>query len=402
MGCTYRLKKSPFWWIKYVGADGRPQYESSHATDRQIAIDLLKSREGKIADGIPVTSAMGRMKFREAAADLLKDFETNKRKSTDELDRRLRLHLLPYFGRFRMVEIDTPMIRRYIAHRQAEARVVRKAHTIIRDGARIQVPAVTRPPSNGEMNRELQHLKRCFNLARKEGRLLHAPYVPMLREDNVRTGFLEPDQLQAVLTFLPDDLRPVIGFAYLTGWRVASEVLPLTWSRVDFAAGEVRLDPGTTKNGDGRIFPITPDLRSLLKDQRDHTDSVQRDTKTVIPIVFHRTGEPIRSLNKAWRTACRQAGYPGRILHDMRRSAVRNMVRDGVPETVAMKLSGHKTRSVFDRYNITSARDLHEAGSRLRGLAGTANLRAATGSVRPRVKLPAVIGSGTQPKQRIS
>ena len=200
MGCIYRLKNSPYWWIKYTGADGRPQYESSRTTDHAGAKDMLREREGKLAQGVPVTAAVGRLKFKDAAADLVTDFRVNGRKSLDEVERRLRLHLLPFFGRCRMAEIDTPMVRKYIAKRQADSIVTRKA----RQGT----PEARKAVSNAEVNRELQVLKRCFNLAVEEGRLLHTPHIPMLAEHNVRKGFLEPEQLQDVLAFLPPELRP--------------------------------------------------------------------------------------------------------------------------------------------------------------------------------------------------
>jgi len=381
VGCLYRMKKSPFWWMKWIGVDGRAQYESSKTTDHKTAKGMLAQREGKVAQGEPVTSAVGRLKFNVAADDLEKDFKTHGRKTLDEVERRLRLHLRPFFGRYRMVDITTPLIRRYIDKRQKDTLVIRKARTIRHpDGGREQLPELTKPVSPAEINRELQVLKRTFNLARKEGRLLYTPYVPMLREDNVRQGFVDREQLADILDFLPSDLRPVVQFAFLTGWRMASEVLPLEWSRVDFEANEVRLDPGTTKNGEGRVFPMNADLRALLETQHAaHKRLAKRGM--ICPRVFVRmvaderggTKKPraIIRLDKAWKVACAAAGLPGRIIHDLRRSAIRNMVRDGVPETVAMKLSGHKTRSVFDRYNITSNRDLHEAAARLTGLQGT-------------------------------
>jgi len=86
---------------------------------------------------------------------------------------------------------------------------------------------------------------------------------------------------------------------------------------------------------------------------------------------FHRNGKPIRSFWGAWQTACRLAGCPGRILHDFRRTAVRNLVRAGVPDSIAMKMTGHKTRAVFDRYDIVSETDLTEASRKLNALAGT-------------------------------
>jgi integrase len=131
------------------------------------------------------------------------------------------------------------------------------------------LPRSAAPRGNAEINRELALLKRMFSLALQAGKLLYRPHIPMLRENNVRTGFFEPDQYRSVLSHLPGGVRPLIEFAYVTGWRIASEVLPLQWRQVDFAAGEVRLDPGTTKNRDGRTFPLTVELRRVLEAQRD-------------------------------------------------------------------------------------------------------------------------------------
>jgi integrase len=397
MGCIYRLKNSPFWWIKYIGADGKPQYESSKTSDHNAAKDMLKLREGKLAEGVPVTAAVGRLKLKDAAADLVNDFRVNNRKSLDEVERRLRLHLLPYFGRLRMAEIDTALVRRYIAKRQSDRIVVQQARAIAhRDGRREELPEVTKPVSSAEINRELQILKRCFNLAKEEGRLLHVPHIPTLEENNARKGFLDAAQLQDVLAFLPVELRPVIQFAYITGWRIASEVLPLTWSRVDFDAGEVRLD--TSKNGAGRVLPMNDDLRALLKSQQREHERLMKGGH-LVPWVFVRMvaegrGGPkkpqrIISFNKAWKAACAQAGHPGIVPHDLRRSAVRNMIRRGVPEGIAMRLVGHKTRAMLDRYNIIDGRDLREAVDRLTGVAGNVE-------VKPRVKQAAVVGIGVR------
>jgi integrase len=105
-------------------------------------------------------------------------------------------------------------------------------------------PAETKPVSNAEINRELTVLKRMFTLEMQAGKILHRPHIPMRQEDNVRTGFFEREQFESVRRHLPADLQPVITFAYITGWRIASEVLPMQWRHVDFKAGEVRLDPG--------------------------------------------------------------------------------------------------------------------------------------------------------------
>jgi integrase len=144
------------------------------------------------------------------------------------------------------------------------------------------------------------------------------------------------------------------------------------WARVSFEAGAVRLDPGTTKNDEARSFPFTDDLRALLVAQREATDALQRWRGRIIPWVFHRAGLPIKDFRDAWHRACAKAGVPGRIPHDFRRTAIRNMVRAGIPERVAMMLSGHKTRNVFERYNITSGADLTEAAAKLNRAASRA------------------------------
>jgi integrase len=231
--------------------------------------------------------------------------------------------------------------------------------------------------SNAEINRELTILKRMFSLAIQAGTLFHKPHIPSLQENNTRTGFFELEQFVSVRDHLPAARRPVVEFAYITGWRITSEVLPLEWRNVDFEAGEIRLDAGTTKNGEGRVFPMTDDLRRLLADQ--HADHLRlKKVGQIEPWVFFRmvakgrggakAPKPIRSLNKAWKVACTAAGCPARIPHDFRRTAVRNMVRRGVPERVAMQLTGHKTRSVFERYNIVSGGDLRAAGGQLGGV----------------------------------
>ena len=110
--------------------------------------------------------------------------------------------------------------------------------------------------SNATINRELAALKRMFSLALRRGRLLHAPYIPLLREDNIRQGFFERDQFESVRAQLPGDLRGLVTLAYHTGWRMRSEIFPLQWPQVDRNVGTIRLEPGTTKNSDGARSPI--------------------------------------------------------------------------------------------------------------------------------------------------
>jgi integrase len=387
-------RRGQIWWIRYY-KNGKRHEESSGSTKEGEAKSLLRVREGDIERGVAITPKVGRIRFDEAVRDVLNDYRTNRKRSLDDVERRIEKHLTPFFGNRRMASITTADIREYIASRQNETTIARKAYTFTaRDGTARHVPEQRRTiarVSNGEINRELTALKRMFNLAIQAGQLLQKPHIPLLKEDNVRVGFFERDQFIAVVQRLPKAVRPAATFAYLTGWRIDSEVLSLEWRQVDFSAGEVRLDPGRTKNGEGRTFPMTRELRQLLEAQRAITEDLQRRRNVVCRHVFHRDGRPIRSFRVAFRTACVRAGCPGRVLHDLRRTAVRNLVRAGIPERVAMQMTGHKTRSVFERYNIVSVGDLREAGRRLDVVAGTIsgtigqNSRAGTKSGNPQV-----------------
>jgi len=342
MGSIY--KRGRIYWVKYY-RDGRAMRESSESTKESDAKTLLAKREGAIANGLRITPKNVRITIDELLSDVANDYRANGRRSIDDLQCRIRKHLLPFFGKRRAASISTSDARSFIVERQ-EA------------GA-----------ANGEINRELATLKRAFSLGVQSQRILQKPYIPLLEENNVRVGFFERDQFEVIMKHLPDHVRPVIHFAYITGWRTLSEILPLQWRQVDFADREVRLDPGSTKNKEGRLFPMTSELRSLLEEQRKKTDEWQRENGTINPWVFTYKGKLFKSYKRSWATACRKAGLPGMIPHDFRRTAVRNLVRAGIPERVAMQMTGHKTRSVFERYNIVSASDLKAALHKLDAIA---------------------------------
>jgi site-specific recombinase XerC len=283
MGSVFRQPGRRMWMLKYF-RNGRPIYESSGTEDQRAATNLLKTREADIVRGVPLSSKVGRVRFDEAAQDIINDYRINGRRSLDELERRIRLHLAPYFGDCRLSAITTSDVRTFVTGRQAA-------------GA-----------SAGEINRELAALKRMFSLALQAGKLLHKPHIPMLKERNVRSGFFELDQFLAVRAHLPAPLQPVVAFAYLTGWRIDAEILPLAWRQVDLAAGEVRLDSGTTKNDEGRLFKLTDELRVLLEAQARERDGLRRREGTLCPYVFHRSGQPIRRLRRrSKRPASRRA-----------------------------------------------------------------------------------------------
>ena len=180
-------------------------------------------------------------------------------------------------------------------------------------------------------------------------------HIPMLEENNIRKGFFEHADFLALRTALPFHLKGFITFGYKVGWRV-SEIAGLTWKQVDLNQGIVRLEVGETKNDDGRTVYLDDELKEIFNQQWES----RKVNRKLLPYVFLNKdgGDRVKRFDKSWKSACKDAGIGVRLFHDFRRTAVRNMVRSGIPERVAMMISGHKTRSVFDRYNIVNDQDL--------------------------------------------
>ena len=254
------------------------------------------------------------------------------------------------FGHMRAARVQTKDLQAYIKKRRA-------------DGV-----------SNSTINRELMRLKRAYNLARASTppKVKRVLIFPTLDEAPPRKGFFEHDEFLVLRVELPEHLKPVITFAYLTGCR-KGEILLLRWDQVDLIARVVRLNPGETKNDEGRVIPLTCELLQMLVMQRQIRDQKWPDC----PWVFFRYGKRIKDFRGAWEEASKRAsekvpslwdaerGKPAKVFHDLRRTGARNLVRAGVPERVVMAIGGWKTRSVFDRYNIVSERDLHDAARKL-------------------------------------
>lgn len=208
------------------------------------------------------------------------------------------------------------------------------------------------------INRETSALSRMFQIAICRGLLERMPLFPKRLEENPpRDGFFEHDEYLKVRAQAPAPYQDVLDFAYYSGWR-RNEILHLTWDEVDLAGGVIRLSPRRSKTRTGRVLPISAPLHQVLT--RRLRRRQPRD-----PRVFGRDGVPVRQWRTALRDACRKAHVPHRLLHDCRRTAARNLIRAGVPERIAMLLTGHKTRAVFDRYNIVNERELLTAGERL-------------------------------------
>lgn len=345
LGRLYR--RGQIWWIQYCFR-GRVYRESSGSEVRADAAKLLRRRHAEMGRGRLVGPDVERTTFEDLAAMLAEDYRVNGRKSLGRQGP-VVAHLREFFGRSRAVDITPDRVTAYIRWR-------------LDDPERPVRPATVR--------NELSALGRMFTLAARAGKVAHRPRFPSIEVRNTRTGFFEEHELRAVLTHLPDCLRPFVEFANLTGWR-KGEVRWLTWRQVDFAAGTIRLEPGTTKNDDGRTFPFRalPALAELMEKQRERTSALERETGQIIPWVFHRDGQQIGHFHDQWQRACRAAGVAGRLVHDLRRTAVRRLERAGVPRSVAMKLTGHKTESIYRRYAIVSEADLAEGVGKLATLA---------------------------------
>jgi integrase len=254
-------------------------------------------------------------------------------------------HLLNYFGKdCRALDLTADRVTAYVASRQEQ-----KA-------------------ANATINRSLAALNRGFTLAERAGKVARRPHVGMLGESNRRKGFFEADQFEALKAELPTYLRALVETAYITGWRIASELTTRRRQHLDLKAGWLRLDPGESKNGEGRNFLLTPRLREILAAQVEQTRALEVETGRVIPWLFHRAGEPIGSFRKTWMAACKRAGLAGRIPHDFRRTAVRNLERAGISRSAAMAMVGHKTQSIYSRYAIADDATLKEAALKLAAL----------------------------------
>jgi integrase len=336
-GTGHLYKRGGIYWVQYY-RNGKRYRESSYSTKEIDAKRLLKRKLGEIAVGRFIEPQTEKVMLKELTDDLQNDYRVNGKRSINRVEDSIA-HLLDYFIDDKAITVTTDRIRSYISHRQEQ-----KA-------------------ANATINRELAVLKRSFNLGVQAQKVHARPYIPTLEENNIRKGFFEHGDFVAVRDMISQYLKPVVIFLYFSGWR-KEEALSLEWRQVDMEARSVRLDPGTTKNKEGRVLFLDGELLQVIEYQweKRKVAEIPGESPTLIcPYVFHRGGKRIGDFRKAWKTACRGAGLEGRIPHDFRRTAIRNMVRAGIPERVVMAISGHKTRSVFDRYNIVSEEDLREA-----------------------------------------
>lgn len=361
-GCIYRRPDSPVLWMKY-SRNGKTYRESTKTDNEELAGKKLKKRLAEIITGTFVGPQTERIRVDELAQDFLREYRINGRKSLDDVQTRWDTHLKPFFGVLRAVEVTSSLIARYVDSRQQE-------------GA-----------SNATVNRELAALKRMFRLGMfaTPAKVLRLPAFPKLKENNVRTGFLEDSQFRKLVEGSELWFRTLVECGRTYGWRV-SELLGLRVRQIDLAQRIIRLEPGTTKNSEGREVVMTDAAYTLL--------SACAIGKSPEDFVFTRkNGKPVRDFRTTWENACVGAGvgaivcarcsapktagqqcpkcktkhskYSGLIFHDLRRTAARNLRRAGIAEGVIMSIGGWKTRSVFERYAIVSRTDIADAMRKL-------------------------------------
>jgi integrase len=361
-GCLYRRPDSPVYWMKY-SRNGKCFRESTKSGSEEKAAKMLRKRLAEIMTGTFVGPQTERIRVSELAQDFLREYRINGRKSLEDVKTRWNAHLAPFFGFLRAVEITSGLIARYVDERQQE-------------GA-----------SNATINRELAALKRMFRLGilATPAKVLRLPAFPKLKENNVRKGFLEDAQFRKLVQGSELWFRTLVECGRTYGWRV-SELIGLKVRQVDLIQRVIRLEPGTTKNSEGREVVMTDAVYTLL--------SASVIGKKADEQVFTRkNGKPVRDFRTTWENACVHAGvgsivcaacgapklagkccesckekqsmYRGLIFHDLRRTAARNLRRAGIAEGVIMSIGGWKTRSVFERYAIVSRTDIADAMRKL-------------------------------------
>ncbi len=351
------------WWICYWHR-GRRLRESSQSENRADALTLLKTRLGEVGKRRVAPADEAKVLVSDLLDTLSDAYRNDGRRTVETLKYRLA-PLREAFARDRAVDLSGARIERYKLDRRAAGKQ----------------PAT--------INRELAALRRAFRLAVEQERITRTPVIKLLPEHNERQGFIEPGTFETVAANLSDDgLRDAARFAYASGWR-KGEIATLEWRDVDRAARLITLRREHSKNSEPRELPLTGKLAELVE-RRWEARTIMRDGHTTIcSLVFHRDGVPLGDFRKAWAAACIAAGFAraktdaqGRVVmkrknekdepvmeatllfHDLRRSAVRNMDRAGVPQPVAMRISGHKTVSMWKRYRIVNVDDMREALAR--------------------------------------
>jgi integrase len=350
-GTSRPYLRGKIWWIRYsVPGETKERRESSESTDKNDAIRLLNKRRGETDAGtiVPAKAMIG---------DLLDLYVRDKKNSRTYKDAEtyVRLHLRPAFGKIPVRQLTTKMISNFVDQKKKLGR------------------------ANASINRWLEGLHRAFVLGyRNRPRLVaEIPEIPMLDEsDNVREGLLSHADYVKLREELPAHQKLLLVIGYHLGMR-SGEILGLRWGQVDWAANLIRLEKRQTKGKQARNAPLYGELRVWL--EMAYADPKRGET------IISWNGVRISETKTSWKKACARAGVPGLYVHDLRRTAISNMINGaGIPEKTAMLICGHKTRSILDRYNIVIERDIHTAGRRMEAyLADQEKVRTENRTVEP-------------------
>lgn len=339
--------ESPNWWIAYYYR-GKEIRESSQSQDEREARKLLK-RKVTATLSCETIPREHKLNFEDLARDLENDYRVNGRRTLADLSYRVG-HLRELFGIERAVDITTDRGRAYQRKRLGER----------------AAPAT--------INRELAALRRMLSLAFNAGKLPRLARIEMLEENNVRETFLEHSRFMTLLGNLPEHVKDLVEFEYLSGWRQGA-VKRLQWSDIDRENRTATLRSTNSKNKTAWILPLTGKLLEIIERRKN-------DRRLDCPYVFHRNGKQIKDFRGSWKTACENSGLVagragGYTPHDLRRCAARNLSRAGVAEQIAMKITGHKTASMYRRYRIVDEKDLVEATETLDAYLNTQSRSAA-------------------------
>jgi integrase len=332
------LTKTRVWYAKYY-VNGKPFCVPTETEDRDEAIAFLRARLAESQSQRDISSFPERVKMGQLFDLLLKWYQLKERRSFYDVQRKIEKEngLRAWFGRMKAQNVNTSAIEGYIAWR------------------RKQKPR----PANGTINRELAYVRRAMKLGAEHDPPLVArvPRFEMLPEAEPREGIVTHDQYRQVRDALPAYARVALVIGYHTGAR-KGEIVLIERNKIDLAGRRIELPGRNTKNKRPRYLPIYGDMAPEIEMALSTGDPK-------CPFLIQREGVPIGDFEKAWATACAAAGLSDALFHDLRRTALTNMIEAGFSEKEAMEISGHKTRAVFDRYHIVSARRLKEMAVRL-------------------------------------
>jgi integrase len=322
------VPKSANWCAQFY-VDGRKFRKSTGTAVKAEAEAILRGWMGDSEKGLKAAPQTQGLTYETLRDDLLAYYAEQEHKSL-----RTRADGTPYL--YPQTALDNFFVGK-------------KANAITRESASAFIVARRRANiSNDAINNSLRLLRRMFNLARDNGKLTSVPRFSLLPSKK-RSGFLPAESFQKLFDAMPSHLQPMLLLLYTVGVRVG-EAEKIEWSAVDLDGARITLLEGETKNDQSRVLPLVPELVKLL---------------TAMPSREGCVFPTKRSMQQAFSKACAVAGIEGLLVHDLRRSAVRELRKAGIAEGVAMKISGHNDRSVFERYNIVSHDDVMDAGKQL-------------------------------------